>query len=108
MILTLNDGTKLEVLDYSFPDMLVIEADVNTVKTVVEKITTTNLKNATLDGNVFLNVVYVNSAILPIDENTGKYTVTVYLRQLTDIDIINERLDEQDAALMELAELIEG
>lgn len=107
-ILRLNDGTELEVKAYTLNSMIIFEVDTDTAKTVMEKITTDNLKNAIIDDVVFTNVVYENATLSPIDEETEKVSITIHLREKTETEIIQERLDEQDAALMELAELIVG
>lgn len=108
MTLTLNDGTQFEVYDVVNPYELSMTTDTATMKQAVEKITTDNLKHATVGDEVLTNKILVGIQVSPINETTEEVTITFNLGEKSEMDIINERLDEQDAALMELAELIVG
>lgn len=108
MLLTLNDGTQFEVSDNSNLYEIFITTDTETMKEIVEEVTTNNLKHATMGEIMFVNAVVNNISVSSPNSSTGEVNILISLGVKTDIDIINERLDEQDAALMELAELIAG
>lgn len=106
MILTLNDGTQFNVNDSSTFYEISMTANTETMKYAVEKITTDNLKHATMGDITFLGAIVNGINVTPPHPYTGEVNIIFYLGEKSDIDIIKERLDEQDNALMELAELI--
>lgn len=108
MLLKLNDGTEFTVNDSSSLYEISMTVDTETMKTAVEKITNDNLKHATMGDFVFLNVIMNGVNVTSPNPITGEVNMIFYLGEKSDIDVINERLDEQDTALMELAELIGG
>ena len=101
--LTLNNGTKIEIEDISTTSSIVVKGDLEKVNNALSKITTESLKNADLNGTPLLNKVYTG---FTGEREDDIYTVTFNMREKTDMEIMQERLDEQDAALVELAELI--
>lgn len=108
MILKLNDGTEFNVDDSSDICRILLTVDTETMKEAIEKITTNNLKHATMGDILFVNAVVNEINVNSPNPITGEVNVIFYLGEKSEMDIINERLDEQDIALMELAELIGG
>ena len=108
MLLTLNDGTQFEVDDNSTKDQILLTTSADNMKLAIEKINNKNLNHATLNNIIIDNVSLNNIMIVPFDATSETGTIIFYLNAKTGMDIIQERLDEQDAALMELAELIAG
>ena len=106
--LTLNTGKTFEVQDTVEKDGVICIFDtIEVVSDAMESITTETLKNATLGETVLTNKVLENGFFVPADDNR-KFSVNFYIRERTEMETVNERLDEQDAALMELAEMIVG
>ena len=105
--LTLNTGKTFEVQDSSLKGGITLFGDINLVTDALESITTETIKNAHLGDTLITDTVIENGTFSPRDEY-GNYSVTFWTRPKTENEIINERLDEQDAALMELAEMIVG
>ena len=101
--LTLNNGTKIEIAETSTTSAIVVQGDLAKVSAALSEITTDNLKNADLNGTTLTNKVYTG---FTGEREEDVYTVTFNMREKTDMEIMQERLDEQDAALVELAELI--
>jgi hypothetical protein len=108
MILTLSNGVQFNVNDESDLYQISMTTDTATMKEAVEEITDENLKHATMGDITFLNSIVNGISITSPNPTTGEVNVIFSLGEKSDIDIINERLDEQDAALMELAEMIAG
>ena len=108
MLLTLNDGTQFSVNDNSSLYEISMTVSTEGMKTAVEKITNDNLKHATMGDIVFLNAIVNGVNVTSPHPVTHEVNVMYYLGMKSYIEIINERLDEQDAALMELAEMIVG
>ena len=106
--LILNDGTQFEVDDISTLDEISITTDTETMKSAVEKITTESLNHATLDSSTINNSFLNSISVVPMKADSETVTIIFYLAIKSEMVIINERLDEQDVALMELAELIVG
>ena len=107
-VLKLNDGTEFQVYDESDSYRISMNGNAETTISAMEKITTENLKNATLGGEALINKIMTGGSFTPPDEATGEINLVFSLRDKTDMEIVQERLDEQDAALIELAELIGG
>lgn len=103
--LTLNDGTTLFVLETSNTSTIYVSGTLSEISTAIEAITTDNLKNADLAGTTLTNKIYTGFSGSRDDDT---FTVSFSMRDKTENEIINERLDEQDAALMEIAEMIGG
>lgn len=102
-ILTLHDGTVLEVLETSNTSSINMSGDFATVSVGIEKISTENLKNADLAGTKLVNKVYTgfNGTL---DEEQSIYTVSFGMRDKTDIETLYEMADETQQALIELAQ----
>ena len=106
--LKLRDNTEFGVYDESNGYQIHMTCDAETALLAIEKITTDNLKNATLGDEVFENKIACGGTFTQPHETTGEISLLFSLRNKTEMEITQERLDEQDAALMELAELIGG
>ena len=105
--LTLNTGKTFEVQETVDPNVISIFNTIDVISDALESITTETLKNAYLGETVLTNKVLENGFFVPADE-AGMFSVNFYIRERTDMETVQERLDEQDVALMELAELIGG
>ena len=105
--LTLNNGKTFEVQETVDPNTISIFNTIDVISDALESITTETLKNAHLGDVVLTNKVLENGFFVPADEY-GMFSVNFYIRERTEMETVQERLDEQDAALMELAELIVG
>lgn len=106
--LTLNNGKTFEVQDTSLTEGVIsIFSNIDVISDALESITTETLKNAYLGETILTNKVLEGGFFAPADEY-GMFSMTFNIREKTGEEIINERLDEQDAALMELAEMIGG
>jgi len=104
----LGDGTEYQVNNESNRDFITLTCETAVAESLIEKLTVDNLKTATIGDESMLNMVYEGFNASPVDEITNEIYVSLSFRGKRDMEIINERLDEQDAALMELAELIVG
>ena len=104
--LILNNGTILQVDITSTINSINITSTFAEVTTAIRIISTETLKNATLGNELIVNKVLENFTGYKVEDNN--YTVSFILRDKTENEIITERLDEQDAALIELAEMIIG
>lgn len=99
-ILTLNNGTKIEVEETSTTSSIVVKGDLTKIDTALTEITTENLKNADLNGTTLVNKVYTGFSGTYED---GLYTVTFALRDKTDMEVMREEISEVQDALIELA-----
>jgi hypothetical protein len=104
-ILTLNDGTTINVLETSNTSQINVSGNLEEVSRAMSEITTDSLKNADLAGTTLVNKVYTGFSGSKDGET---YTVSFSMRDKTENEIIMERLDEQDAALVEIADMIGG
>lgn len=102
--LTLNNGTKIEVEETSTTSSIVVKGDLAKIDTALTEITTENLKNADLNGTTLINKVYIgfNGTF------DGDYTVTFALRDKTDMEVMQENIEDINTAVGELGELIGG
>ena len=108
MLLTLNTGKTFEVQDVSLETGIIsIFNTIDVISDALDSITTETLKNAYLGETVLTNKVLQDGFFIPADE-AGMFSVNFNIRERTEMETVQERLDEQDAALMELAELIIG
>lgn len=108
MDLVLTDGSVVECLDGSFENELLIKGTIDKISRAISLITNENLKRAVLATTIIIsNRVVDNIIATPPDEN-DEVMLVYKLRDKNDIEILNERIKEQDEALMELAELIGG
>lgn len=105
--LTLNNGKTFEVQETVDPNVISIFNTIDVISDALESITTETLKNAYLGETVLTNKVLENGFFVPADDE-GMFSVNFNIRERTEMETVQERLDEQDAALMELAELIGG
>ena len=104
-ILTLNDGTTINVMETSNTSQINVSGNLEEVTRAMSEITTDSLKNADLAGTTLTNKVYTGFSGTKEGE---VYTVSFGMRDKTENEIIMERLDEQDAALVEIADMIGG
>lgn len=104
-ILTLNDGTTINVMETSNTSVINVQGTLNEVTAAIEAISTDTLKNADLNGTTLTNKVYTG---FTGEREEDVYTVSFGMRDKTENEIIMERLDEQDAALVEIADMIGG
>lgn len=107
--LKLNNGTIIEVDVSSTVDNINVTGTLVEIFEAIRAITTESLKNATLystpQGETIINRLLVT---FHGEKKEDEYFVSFVIREKSENEVINERLDEQDAALMELAELIGG
>ena len=103
--LTLNNGTQISVLETSTPNMINVSGDLTTINTAIEAITTDTLKNADLNGTLIANKVYTGFSG---SREEDVFTVSFTLRDKTDMEIMQEQLNDTNDALVELAEMIGG
>lgn len=108
MILLLADGSEVECLDTSFDGELDIKGNLETVSRAMGLLTNNNLKRAELGGTITIINKVIDNATFTAPDEDGYISLKYFLRDKTDVEVVQERLDEQDAALMELAELIVG
>ena len=106
--LVLTDGSVVECLDESFEGKLLVRGNIDVASDAISKITNDNLKRATLGVVETINNKVIDSATFTAPDEDEIILLTYILRDKDDMEIVQERLDEQDAALMELAELIAG
>lgn len=104
--LTLKDGAEFLVNEESNGYQITMTGEPETVISAMEKITTDNLKGATLGDETLENKIMTGGGFTPPHEVTGEINLIFSLRDKTEREIMQEMLDEQGAALMELAELI--
>ena len=106
MELSLNTGVTFECRDDSNENCIIIICPKADAEGIDEKITGATIKNARLGDQVLQDVVLENLCVGETDD--GQAFITINLRKKSDIDILKERIAEQDAALIELAGLIGG
>ena len=108
MILILADGSEVECLDNSFDGELYVKGNLETVSMAMGLITNSNLKRAELGGTITIINKVIDRATFTAPDSEGEILLIYYLRDKSDVEELQDRVDEQDAALMELAELITG
>ena len=107
-VFRLSDGTEFQVNNESEKYLISLTCETPDAKLLMDKLTPANLKTATIGEDSMSNMIYENFNASPVKEATGEVNITLYFREKTEMEIIEQRLDEQDNALMELAELIGG
>ena len=103
--LTLNNGTKIEIEEISTTSSIVVKGNLAKVDTALSEITTDNLKNADLNGTPLINKVYTGFS--GTFDGTD-YTVTFALRDKTEMEVMQENIEDLNTAVGELGELIGG
>ena len=104
-ILTLNNGTQIEVEEISTSSSIVVKGDLTKVDTALTEITTDNLKNADLNGTTLLNKVYTG---FTGERKEEVYTVTFNLRNKTDMELLYEKVQDIEGGLTEVADIVYG
>lgn len=107
MILKLKDGTQWNVADTSTKTAFyIVENNYSSIDSLAEKFTAENLKGAILGEETLENIVPVSiSTTQNIDEAV---VITLNCREKTEIEILTEKINDTDNAVMELAEMIVG
>lgn len=106
MDFVLNTGDKFEVKDTSTPGCIILVCDDKTAKKAQESVTNETIKSALL-GDEKLTDYKLES--ISVGETTDEQAfVTISLVKKTEMEVLLERVAEQDAALIELAGMIAG
>ena len=103
--LILNNGTRIEVDDSSSHDRIEITGTFEKTTEAVKAITTESINHAILYDEPIINRI-VDGFDGSREGNT--YKVGIILRTFSEWEEVCKRLDEQDAALIELASLVIG
>ena len=107
--LELNNGTIIGVDVSSTVYAITVIGTLSDISIALGAISTDTLKNAILyttpEGQRLVDKILTGFVGNSADD---EYRVIFNLRDKTENEIINERLNEQDAALMELAEMVVG
>ena len=102
-----RNGAKLSVSDQSTAtDLILVTKDYNNLGQVVSLFTEENMKGATFGDEILENVVPVN---VTSDHVIGE-SIVYHLnsRVKSDIEILTEKVNDTENALLELAEIVVG
>lgn len=107
MILVFKDGTEWNVSAQSTKTCIIVVAnDYIEVPDYADRFTEEELKGATLDGEILENIV--PETIKTEQTVGGAIMIKLNSRQKTEIEILSEKVQDTDNAIMELAEIITG
>lgn len=104
-ILTLNDGTTINVLETSNTSQINVQGNLEEVTRAMSEITTDSLKNADLAGTTLLNKVYTGFSGSKEDD---VYTVSFGMRDKTDMELLFEKVQDIEGGLTEVADVVYG
>ena len=100
--LVLADNTEIQFTDSSTPfDMVAVVKSFADVDAMAPKMTAENFKGSDFDGTLLLNVIPVSCKAELSGENV---IVTFSNRQKTDMEVVNEKIEELQIAMTEIAE----
>ncbi len=104
-ILTLNDGTTINVMETSNTSVINVQGTLNEVTAAIEAISTDTLKNADLNGTTLTNKVYTG---FTGEREEEVYTVTFNLRDKTDMELLFGKVQDVEDGLAEVADIVAG
>lgn len=104
-ILTLNDGTTINVMETSNTSQINVQGTLNEVTAAIEAISTDTLKNADLNGTTLTNKVYTG---FTGEREEDIYTVTFALRDKTDMELLFSKVQDVEDGLAEVADIVAG
>lgn len=104
-ILTLNDGTTINVLETSNTSQINVSGNLEEVTRAMSEITTDSLKNADLAGTTLVNKVYTGFSGT---KDGDTYTVTFNLRDKTDMELLFGKVQDVEDGLAEVADIVAG
>jgi hypothetical protein len=100
--LVFADGTELKFTDSSTAsNMVAVEKNFAKVDEIVPMITEENLKGAEFDGELMLNVIPVSCKA---EKDGDNVVITFTNRQKTELEVINDKIEELQIAMTEIAE----
>lgn len=97
--LTLADGTELEVLESSNLSELKVPVTVSGLGHVLTLINDENINGADLAGTTLENKVYTGFHGAPVTDDSNM-VVSFMLRDKTELELMKEMLEKQDAQAM--------
>lgn len=104
-ILTLNDGTTINVLETSNTSQINVQGNLEEVTRAMSEITTDSLKNADLAGTTLVNKVYTGFSGSKDGET---YTVSFGMRDKTNEELLFEKISDVEDGLTEIADIVYG
>lgn len=104
-ILTLNDGTTINVMETSNTSQINVQGNLNEVTAAIEAISTDTLKNADLNGTTLINKVYTGFSGSKDGET---YTVSFGMRDKTNEELLFEKISDVEDGLTEIADIVYG
>ena len=104
-ILTLNDGTTINVLETSTTSQIIVQGNLEEVTRAMTEITTDSLQNANLAGTTLVNKVYTGFSGTKEED---VYTVTFNLRDKTDMELLFGKVQDVEDGLAEVADIVAG
>lgn len=104
-ILTLNDGTTINVLETSNTSQINVSGNLEEVSRAMSEITTDSLKNADLAGTTLVNKVYTGFSGT---KDGDTYTVSFGMRDKTEMELLYEKVQDIEGGLTEVADIIYG
>lgn len=104
-ILTLNDGTTINVMETSNTSVINVQGNLNEVTAAIEAISTDTLKNADLAGTTLVNKVYTGFSGSKDDD---VYTVSFGMRDKTEMELLFGKVQDVEDGLAEVADIVAG